>query len=106
MKKILFIALLCAGTGAANAQQQIANLNQNKGWWTVESNLKSPKKQLVKFYNSDLQLLYEESYDQKILNYSRKRTRKMLDSALAKVLKAKTNLGEATNLADVINRKH
>ena len=106
MKKILFIALLCAGTGAANAQQQIANLNQNKGWWTVESNVKSPKKQLVKFYNSDLQLLYEEIYDRKTLNYSRKKIRRMLDSALVAVLKAKTNLGEATNLADVIKHKH
>jgi len=106
MKKIIFITLLCAGTGAANAQQQTENLNQNKGLWTVESNIKWPKKQLVKFYNSDLQLLYEETYDRKVLNYSRKRTRKLLDSALATVLKTKTNIGEVPNLANVIKYKH
>lgn len=106
MKKIIFITLLCAGTGAANAQQQTESLNQNKGLWTVESNIKWPKKQLVKFYNSDLQLLYEETYDRKVLNYSRKRTCKLLDSALATVLKTKTNIGEVSNLANVIKYKH
>ncbi|MEX8547699.1 MAG: hypothetical protein V5804_08865 [Mucilaginibacter sp.] len=106
MKKMIWIILLSAGASAAHAQQQTTNLNQNKGWWTVESNVKSPKKQLVKFYNSDSQLLYEEIYNQKILNYSRKRIRRMLDSALAAVLKAKTNIGEAANLANVIKHKH
>ena len=98
--------LLSVGTVAAHAQQQTTNLEQNKGWWTVESNVKLPKKQFVKFYNNDLQLLYEETYDQKVLNYSRKRTRKMLDSALAEVLKAKSNVSEAPNLANIIKYKH
>lgn len=106
MKKMIWIFLLSAGASAANAQQQTANLNQNKGLWVVESNVKSPKKQLVKFYSDDLQLLYEEVFDQKILNYSRKGTRKMLDSALATVIKAKTNIGEVPNLANVIKYKH
>jgi hypothetical protein len=103
MKKIIWIMLLSAGASAAQAQQQAVKLDQNTGWWTVESNVKSPKKQMVKFYNSDLQLLYEEAYDQKILNHSRKRTRRMLDSALAIVLKTKT--GEVLSLANVIKRK-
>ena len=72
----------------------------------VESNVKSPKKQLVKFYNNDLQLLYEEAYDQKVLNFSRKRIHKMLDSALATVLKTKNNIGDAPGLANVLKYKH
>lgn len=104
MKKTVWIILLSLGAGVANAQQQTKSLDQ-KGWWTVESNVNSPKKQLVKFYNSDLQLLYEEAYDQKVLNYSSKRTRKMLDSALATVLKTKNNIGETPSLAKVIKHK-
>lgn len=105
MKKIVWIILLSLGAGAANAQQQQTKSLDQKGWWTVESNVSSPKKQLVKFYNSDLQLLYEESYDQKVLNYSSKRTRKMLDSALATVLKTKSNIGETPSFANIIKHK-
>ncbi len=54
MKKLIWIILLIVVTGAAHAQQQTANLEKNKGWWAVESNVKSPKKQLVKFYNNEL----------------------------------------------------
>lgn len=106
MKKMLSIILLCAGTVAAHAQQQTENLKANKGFWTVESNVKSPKKQLVKFYNNDSQLLYEEAYEQRILNYSRKKTCRMLDSALVTVLKTKATIGEEPNLANLLTQKH
>lgn len=71
----------------------------------VESNVRFPKKQVVKFYNSDQQLIYQETYDQKILNFSRKNIRKILDNALVAVLNRK-NSDETANLAKVIQNKY
>ncbi|RYY06129.1 MAG: hypothetical protein EOP43_07170 [Sphingobacteriaceae bacterium] len=61
MKKLLFIILL--GTGlAAQAQQKTNPIN---GFWVIESNTSSPKKQTVKFYSDSQQLLYQEDYNLK-----------------------------------------
>ncbi|RYE28306.1 MAG: hypothetical protein EOP42_17240 [Sphingobacteriaceae bacterium] len=82
MKKLLFIILLSTGL-IAQAQQKP---NLSKGFWVIESNTASPKNQTVKFYNTNQQLLYQESYNLKILNCSKKRIRKILDGALTTVL--------------------
>ncbi len=105
MKKILFIILLSAGT-VAQAQQKTETANPSKGCWVVESNVKTPQKQMVKFYNADQQLVYQEAYERKILNYSRKNIRKMLDSALVTVLNSKTEPDKTVNIANVIKPKH
>lgn len=97
--------LLSAGT-VAQAQQKAAISNPIKGFWVVESNISSPQKQLVKFYNTDQQLIYEELYDRKLLNYSRKHVRNLLDSALVTVLNTKNEYGEAVKIASVITKKH
>lgn len=97
--------LLSAAT-VAQAQQKTEITNASIGCWVVESNVKAPQKQLVKFYDVDQQLIYQEAYGQKILNYSRKNIRKMLDSALAIVIKSKNNSDTTPNLANVIRRKH
>ena len=104
MKKLLFVILLCAGT-VAQAQQKTEPSDTSKGCWVVESNVRFPKKQVVKFYNSDQQLIYQETYDHKILNYSRKNIRKILDNALVTVLNRK-NSDETANLAKVIQNKY
>lgn len=97
--------LLSAGT-LAQAQQKTETADASKGCWVVESNVKTPQKQVVKFYDANQQLIYEEVYDQKILNYSRKNIRKMLDSALFTVIKSKNNSVVMPNLTNVIKRKH
>ncbi len=105
MKKILFIVLLSAGS-AAQAQQKAEALDPGKGCWVVESNVNSPQKQIVKFYNSDLQLVYQEYYDRKQLNYSKKNIRRMLDSALVTALKVKNGSDESVKMANVIKHNH
>ena len=104
MKKVLFIILLSTGTGV-HAQQKTESADPIKGCWVIESNIKSPQKQMVKFYNSDQQLMYEEPYERKILNYSRKRIRRILDSALVTVL-YKNGLNEAATLVNIIKLNH
>ncbi|RYY07337.1 MAG: hypothetical protein EOP43_03550 [Sphingobacteriaceae bacterium] len=105
MKKLLFVVLLSAGT-VAQAQQKTETTDASKSCWVVESNVKTPQKQVVKFYDSNQQLIYQEAYDQKILNYSRKNIRKMLDSALFTVIKTKNNSDTMPNLVNVIKRKY
>lgn len=103
MKKILFLVLLSTGT-IAKAQQAktVAPIN---GCWVVENNIKSPKKQIVKFYDDNQQLLYQEEYNLKVLSISKKRIRRILDSALVSVLD-KSKLNETSTLANVISAKH
>lgn len=105
MKKILFVILLFVGP-VARAQQKSEPLNPGKGFWVVENNVKSPKKQMVKFYNSNLQLVYQEYYDRKQLNYAKKRVRSMLDSALVTFLKVKNESNQASTLANIIKYKY
>lgn len=104
MKKILLAILLCAGA-AVQAQQKTKSENPIQGFWVIESNMKSPKDQVVKFYNANQQLLYQEAYNRKIINYNRKRNRNMLDSALITVLNYKQETGTAT-LANLVRYHH
>jgi len=104
MKKLLFIILLSTGS-VAHAQQDAKSTDPIKGCWVVENNANFPKKQVVKFYSNDQQMLYQEVYEKKVLRISKKGIRRMLDSALVTVLdKNKTN--EATTLANVIRYRH
>ncbi|MVN21173.1 hypothetical protein [Mucilaginibacter arboris] len=105
MKKILFIVLLSAGT-VVHAQQQTKVNNPIKGCWVVENNVRSPKKQVVKFYNANLQLIYQEDYDRKVLNYSRKHVRKMLDRALLTVLNSQNSFDKTASMANIIRHRH
>lgn len=104
MKKLLFILLLSTGFNV-QAQQQSASANPSKGFWVIESNVKLPRKQVVKFYNVDEQLLYQEDYNRKVLKCSSKRTRFMLDSILTFVLN-RNNVNESAPLAKLIKYNH
>jgi hypothetical protein len=104
MKKVLFIVLLGAGT-VVHAQQQTKVNDPIKGCWVVENNVKSPGKQVVKFYDADQQMLYQEVYDKKVLKIAKKGIRRMLDSALVTVLN-QSQSKEGSTLANVIRYKH
>ena len=95
--------MILLSTGLAAQAQQKTELTQ--GCWVIESNTASPKKQTVKFYNTNQQLLYQEDYNSKVLNSSRKRIRKMLDGVLTTVLSNNHALGN-TVLANLISHKH
>lgn len=100
MKTLLFIILLSTGL-VAQAQQKTEPV---KGFWVIESNTASPKKQTVKFYNANQKLLYQEDYNLKVLNCSRKRTCKMLNGALSTVLSIRDTT-QSTAFANLIRHK-
>ena len=53
-----------------------------KGWWVIESNIHTPKKNIVYFYNNDGVLVYKEKIEGIRINPSHKKTRMQLKQVL------------------------
>jgi hypothetical protein len=87
MKKHLFVTLLAglliqAGLFAQNKAQDVPEWVSDKGWWVVESNIHSPKKHIVYFYNNDGVLVYKEKIDGLRINAAKKATKLQLKKVL------------------------
>lgn len=54
----------------------------DKGWWMIESNIHSPKKSIVYFYNNDGTLVYKEKVEGMRVNAAKKKTRIHLKQVL------------------------
>lgn len=80
MKKVFTAAVLFCSIQVAMAQE-IKN-DKSKGTWVVESNVMSPKVQVIKFYNSRQELIYQEEVKNKRIRIEKERVRKSLDKAL------------------------
>ena len=83
--------LLLAGAAAllltlnVNAQARRPDLPQ-AGFWVVETAPKAKTGSLVKFYNDDKQLIYEERLGGKCLDVRKEKTVAFLNHALDKVM--------------------
>lgn len=53
-----------------------------KGFWQIETNIHTPNKNIVYFYNNDHTLIYKENLDGVILNLEKKRVKMRLKRAL------------------------
>jgi hypothetical protein len=53
-----------------------------KGWWVVETATRSPKQQIVYFYNREGVLVYKEKLDGIRLNPEKRKTKMHLKQAL------------------------
>jgi hypothetical protein len=93
MKKVLpFISLLLACfsfTLVSQAQaeedastQRIPRWISEKGYWVVESNVKTPYHSIIHFYNNDNVLVYREKVDGVKINLNRTRTKMRLKKVL------------------------
>jgi hypothetical protein len=87
MKKQLFVTLfLClvvqAAVFAQDKSRAIPEWVSTKGWWVVESNIHTPKKHIVYFYNNDGVLVYKENIEGLRINSSKKATRMLLKQVL------------------------
>ena len=81
-KKTLLALLLGASAFTSSLAQQ-EPITQN--YWVVETNLKQRDYSIVRFYNQNHQLIYEEKLNGKYLNISRPRHVKRLNLALSAV---------------------
>lgn len=85
---VLAGALLCASAAAA---QQPALPARQGGYWNLETNISTRNYTLVRFYNAQDQLVYEERLDAMCLDLSNsrplcRRLKQRLDLALQQVL--------------------
>ena len=88
MKKIIFQAALAVGiffsiSISVNAQAQES---ANEPYWVTESNAVSRDYTIVRFYNPQHQLIYEEKLEGVYLDATRKKTKRMLAKALQGVV--------------------
>ena len=93
---VLFFVLL-----AAAASAQTASAAPQRGYWNLETNLTTRNHTIVRFYNGQDQLVYEERLDNLCLDLSRRglcrRTSRRLNVALQQVLRD-PSAGRSTNL--------
>jgi hypothetical protein len=61
---------------------RIVKNHNSKGTWVVESNVMSPKIQVIKFYNSRQELIHQEEVKNKRIRIEKERVRRSLDKAL------------------------
>lgn len=79
MKKLIITAFITFLIHTGFSQESKESL---KGTWVVESNIYTPKDQLVKFYNSRLDLIYEERIKGKKLKIEKQKVRNALNKVL------------------------
>jgi hypothetical protein len=87
MKKQLFVTMLLslliqAAVYAQHKPRVSPEWVSEKGWWMVESNIHTPKKHIVYFYNNDGVLVYKENIEGLRINPSKKATRMRLKQVL------------------------
>ena len=83
MKKALLIFALAGTTFFAHGQTTPMTDN---GYWVIESNKHTPKQNLVKFYNLDNKLIYQEAITGKRVKINNNKTRAALNDVLKKAL--------------------
>ena len=106
IKQIVLVVAMLTITGFAFAQKENSNSGANspawvsdKGFWIIETNVKTPKSSIVHFYNNDRQLIYSEKVEGRKLKVKRKRTLVQLKNALDKVIYVWEKHGEVKNQA-------
>jgi hypothetical protein len=93
---IYIIVWMCAATISV-AQEQITKRNKSprwvseKGFWQIESNINSPEKSTVYFYNNENALVYKEHVEGIVLDLNKRRVKMRLKNALETALLSWSN---------------
>ena len=106
IKQIVLVVSMLTITGLAFAPKTNNNSGANnpswvsdKGFWVIETNVKTPKSSIVHFYKNDRQLIYSEKVEGRKLKVKRKRTLVQLKNALVKAIYAWEKHGEVKDQA-------
>ena len=84
---LLSLVSLSAFTQSVTAQsEKLPAWLSEKGYWVIESNVKTPKNCVVHFYNNDHAVIYREKIEGLKLNLNRKKTLMRLKVALEQAL--------------------
>ena len=92
VRTLIMLVLLLATSVVAIAQENQTAVKagpkwvSDKGYWIIESNIKSPKTSIVYFYNNENTVVYSEKVEGVRINIKRKQTCMRLKKALDKSL--------------------
>ena len=89
LKFTVLLAAMLSTTMVCIAQEEEQSFPQpiprwisDKGYWVIESNLKTPKSSIIHFYNNDNVLVYRERVEGVRINLNRNRTKMRLKKIL------------------------
>lgn len=74
--------IVSSGLFAQASKTKTPKWISDKGFWQIESNIHSPHKSIVYFYNTENVLVYKEHLDGVILNLSKRGVKMRLKKAL------------------------
>jgi hypothetical protein len=83
-----FAAAACAQRDSLSSPPWVSD----KGYWTLESNVHTPKNHIIRFYNYDNKLVYTEHLQGVILNLNKRKTKMKLKNALEATMLRLANL--------------
>lgn len=84
LRRVFLATLLITASLTAQAQTKKESVVPREGFWVVETAPKS-RQSIVRFYNDDQKLIYEETVNQN-LNISRQQTKRQLNAALEQAM--------------------
>jgi hypothetical protein len=108
MKKQMMVTLIIGlllqvSTFAQGKHRSPSDYVSEKGWWVIESNIHTPKKNIVYFYNNKGVLVYKENIEGLRIDPSRKSTRIHLKQALEAAVLAWEEKRQLTENGLVVN---
>ena len=83
-----FIFLLYNSTVKAQSESEVPKWMCEKGYWVIQSNLKTPKNATIYFYTTRHELVYKEFISGKKINIEKIKTRKHLEEVLNQAVTA------------------
>lgn len=98
---IMFLVVVTTG---AKAQDTVFVQRADFANWVIESNVKTPKKSVVKFYNQQQELIYQEEIKNKRLNVRRTKLRNKLNQVLAQLVAKNAQITEGNLVAISLKR--
>lgn len=88
----LIVLLLLTLAIAASAQDSTVVKKPDFANWVIESNVKTPKFSIIKFYNAKQELIYQEEIKGKIINVARVKVQKKLNDVATRLTKTNTQI--------------
>lgn len=79
---VLVLSISLANAQETTTQRCIPAWVSEKGYWVVESNIKTPRQHIIFFYNQHNVLVYQETLKDVKLNLNRKKVKVKLSKAL------------------------
>ena len=83
-----FIFILYNSTVKAQSESKVPKWMCEKGYWVIQSNLKTPKNATIYFYTAQHELVYKEFVSGKKINIEKIKTRKHLEEVLNQAVTA------------------